>query len=450
MNAPPRRARRLPNPWASLRGLPRDVWMLCAATLINRAGSMALLFLVLYLTGRGWSTRDAGLVVSVFGIGSMIASPVAGRLCDRIGARRVVLGSLCLSGIIMILYPLVHGFAATLVMTLLWSFTGESFRPASFTLISHAVPPAKRRAAFAALRLAVNVGASSGPAGGGFLARVSMPALFLVDGVTALAAWVVLWATGRRRGALATSMDTSRTRDASAADTDAEAIEAAALAAPAPLPVVVTPRAHPLGHFGDRRFVQLLVCMVLLTTVFFQVLSMLSLDLVRGQGMSESTLGLLYALNALLVVLFEVPLSARFAPWRGPRVMALGALLIAAGVGSTAWAHDALTAALTVVVWSFGEMLLFPSGSAYVAEITTAERRGEAMGLYTAATSAGFILAPLLGTRALERWGADAAWAGACAVGCIAAAMLLRLDAPPPADVPSSGSSAAPRAAVRA
>jgi predicted MFS family arabinose efflux permease len=393
---------RIPNPWAALAGMPRDVWMLCAATLVNRAGTMALLFLVLYLTERGWSAREAGWVVSVFGIGSLVAAPLGGRLCDRIGARRVVLGSLALAGVFLIVYPFATGRIAVYGLTLLWSLSGEAFRPASYTLVSHAAPAAQQRPAFAALRMSINLGASVGPALGGFLARVWMPALFLVDGVTSIAAAVVLWWSGRRRRG---------------------SPDAAVAGAGHP--------AHPstsrFGLLADSRIVRLLAGMLLLTTVFFQIMSALPLDLVRGQGMSEAELGLLFGLNALLVVLFEVPLSVRLGTWPASRAMAIGALLIAAGVGATAFAHDFATAAVTVVVWSLGEMVLFPTASAYVSEITTPARRGEAMGLYTAAFGAGFILAPLLGTWALERWGADRMWFGAFVAGCIAAASLARL-----------------------
>jgi hypothetical protein len=37
------------------------VWLVCASTLINRLGTMALPFLVLYLTeGRHWTPAQAG------------------------------------------------------------------------------------------------------------------------------------------------------------------------------------------------------------------------------------------------------------------------------------------------------------------------------------------------------------------------------------------------------
>ena len=50
--------------WKDLRHLPRPVWVVCGSTLVNRAGSMVLTFLVLYLTrDRGFSAEHAGFVL---------------------------------------------------------------------------------------------------------------------------------------------------------------------------------------------------------------------------------------------------------------------------------------------------------------------------------------------------------------------------------------------------
>jgi predicted MFS family arabinose efflux permease len=73
------------NIWRSLKGLPRDVWILALATLINRAGTMVLPFLVLYLTRElGFSASRAGFVLGVYGAGALVAAPISGRLTDRI------------------------------------------------------------------------------------------------------------------------------------------------------------------------------------------------------------------------------------------------------------------------------------------------------------------------------------------------------------------------------
>ena len=418
---------RIRNPWAALAGLPGEVWLLCAATLVNRIGAMALIFLVLYLTDRGWSARDAGWVVSVFGVGSLVAAPLGGILCDRVGTRRVLIAALLFSGLILAIYPLFSNRALVFALTFLWALTADAFRPASYTFISQVTAPSQQRAAFAALRMAINVGASLGPAIGGFLARVSMPALFIVDGCTSLIAVLVLWLAGgrlRHRWRATAAAGGTVTRDSMAPE-------------PAVLPPAARSRFSRFGMLAEPRFAGLVGGMLLLTTVFFLVMSALPLDLVRGQGMSETALGLLYTLNAVIVVVFEVPLVAYMSRWAAPRALAAGGVCIAAGVGATAFAHDFVTAAPTVVLWSLGEMLVFPAGSTYVSEITSHTRRGEAMGLYTGAFGAGFVLAPLLGTWALGRWGADAMWLGAFVVGLVAAAQLLRLDGRRREGVPS-------------
>ena len=136
------------NPWRSLKGLRREIWVLCACTLINRAGTMVLPFLVLYLTRHlGYSLTQAGLALSVYGVGSLVSGPVSGLLCDRLGSLRVMKGSLLLSGLLLFPFPWVRGYGALLVLVLVWSMVTEAFRPANlasltdFALPDSAVPP---------------------------------------------------------------------------------------------------------------------------------------------------------------------------------------------------------------------------------------------------------------------------------------------------------------------
>lgn len=88
-----------------------------------------------------------------------------------------------------------------------------------------------------------------------------------------------------------------------------------------------------------------------------------------------------------------------------------------------------LGAALTVVIWTFGEMMLLPGSSAYVADISPAPRRGSYMGLYTMSFSAAFTIGPGLGVALLERFGARVLWGAAFALGCLSTAMLGRVEA---------------------
>jgi predicted MFS family arabinose efflux permease len=100
------------NPWRGLQNLPKQIWILCAATLVNRAGTMALPFLVLYLTRTlGVTPARAALALTVYGIASLCTMPVAGWLTDRVGPLAVMKTSLFACGILLFLFPLAHRIA---------------------------------------------------------------------------------------------------------------------------------------------------------------------------------------------------------------------------------------------------------------------------------------------------------------------------------------------------
>jgi MFS family permease len=190
------------NPWRGLRGLPREIWILFAATLVNRCGTMVLPFLVLYLTRvLAISVSHAALALTVYGIGALLTMPIAGRLTDRLGALFVMRCSLLLSGFVLFLFPLAHHFGGILAITFVFAILNESVRPPSLALVSDLVEPEQRKQAFALSRLAVNLGMSLGPAIGGILAVYSFRFLFFADGATSILAGLVLSSPGPERDA---------------------------------------------------------------------------------------------------------------------------------------------------------------------------------------------------------------------------------------------------------
>jgi MFS family permease len=385
--------------WRGLQGLPRAVWALCLATLINRCGTMVLPFLVLYLTeSRGFSVRRAGAALAVYGLGSMLVQPLAGKLTDRVGAPRVLGASLFLSAMLLLLLATLRRYEAVLIGVFVWAFVNEAFRPAAFAFIGELVAPEKRKPAFALLRLAVNLGMSFGPAIGGFLATRSFLWLFRVDAATTFAAWLVM---------LRLAVTTPHTRAVAAAESHAKGWRASAL--------------------GDPRLVYFAVALLPVAIVFFQHLGPMPLYVVRDLGLSTALLGLLGTLNTGIILLVEVPLNHSMAHWPHTRALALGSFLATAGFGALAVAHHAWSVAATVVVWTFGEMILFPASSAYVTDIAPAGRRGEYMGLYSLVFSVALTVGPWVGTTVLDAWGPGILWTGTFLAGCVSVALLARV-----------------------
>jgi MFS family permease len=398
------------NPYSSLRGLPREAWVLCGAVLVNRMGTMVIPFLILYLTHElGVSPSRAALVMAVYGIGAVATAPLAGRLADRIGPRRIVTTSLVCAGLLLLPYPWLRSYWAIVGLTFVWSVAGEALRPASLSWISGVVPPSQRRAAFALNRLAVNLGMSIGPAVAGFIVAHSFAAIFILDALTSIAAGgILLFATREAPGPVA----------AGAAPAAGEAVHLAPSAPSAP------PARRALR---DPAFLYFLLGCLPVQIVFFQHASTLPLYLVRDLGLTESIYGMMFTINTLIIILLEVPLNGVTSGWPHRRTLALGALLTGLGFGGVGLVGSAAGVALMVVVWTFGEMILLPGSAAFAADAAPPERRGEYLGIYSMSFSSAFAVAPWLGARTMELWSPQALWAGAALCGALSALLLSRV-----------------------
>lgn len=389
------------NIWRSLRGLPADVWVLALASLINRAGTMVLPFLVLYLTREiGLSPANAGLVLGVYGAGSIIVSPIAGKLSDVTGPVPIMRASLIATGVLLLVFPLARSFGAIVSITLLWALVSECFRPATLTLVAGIVTPEQRKPAYALVRLAINLGMSIGPAAAGFLVARSFRSIFLVDGITTLIAGVVL---------IAVPFASARIF---ALEKEARSITG-------------VDSSPPIAN--DRNMLFLLLALFLTGVVFFQHEGPMSLFLVQDLGLAPAFYGGLFTINTLMIVFMEVPLNAATATWAHQRVLALGSLLFAIGSGMFVFATGPGVIIAGVVVWTFGEMMLFPQASAYVAEIAPPSRRGQYMGAYALAFNIAFAVGPWAGTATYASFGARVLWLSVFAIGVVSAMMMTQV-----------------------
>jgi len=382
------------NPWRGLRNLPTDAWVIFATTLVNRAGTMVLPFLVLYLTqDLGHPAGQAGFALTVYGLGGLIGAPLAGRLSDRAGALRVMQIALLLSGTFLLVLPLARSLLAVLILIFFWAVIGEAVRPASLAALAAATPPAQRKAAMALHRLAINLGMSVGPAVGGFLAMTSFFLLFVIDGATSVVA-----------AALLTGVLLRRPKGAGA--------------------VTIPAAPSAVGVLRDRQMLAFMVAWFMVGAMFFQLDAAFPLYVVRELGLSQTFFGLLFTLNTILIIFLEVPLNLSTTHWTHRRGLVLGALLLASSFAVLSFARSPATIAMSVVILTFGEMIVFPAAATYVGDLAPADRQGEYMGAYWMALSLAMVVGPWVGTLVMERFGSRMLWTTVFACGVSAAVML--------------------------
>jgi predicted MFS family arabinose efflux permease len=379
---------------AAFAGLGRPVWLLSVASLINRAGTMVMPFLLLFLVEkRGFTTTEAGRTLALYGLAAMVASYAGGRLCDRFGAVRILKGSLLLTGFAFLALGRVEGRLAIAGMVILLSLVGEVFRAANLTALTAASAPGERSRSIALLRLAINAGMAVGPSAGGLLAAYGYDWLFVVDGATSILA----------AGLLQIAFPGG-----------------SAAVAPGPAPAVAAPPAR--SAFRDRPLLAILGLVFLLNTVTFQIASTFPLSLRDLYGFSKAWIGLTLAVNTLIIIAFEMVLVHSLSHRDPLKVAGVGAVLFCGGLALLPFGHGFGYLACTVVIWTLGEMLVFPLVTSAVAARAPEESGGAYMGLLSLSFAAAFVVAPLVGTWVYEQLGPRVLWLGCGAVGLLVGA----------------------------
>ncbi|MFC7218691.1 MDR family MFS transporter [Streptomyces polyrhachis] len=379
----------------SVRGLPRAFWWLWTSTLVNRLGAFVATFMAIYLTlESGYSASYAGFVVALHGLGGVVGSVGGGVLADRLGRRPTLLLSQGATAATVTLLGFVQQPAAIAAVAFAVGATSNASRPAVQAMMADLVPERDRVRAFSLNYWAINLGFAVSATGAGFLAEYSYRAGFLVEGAMTLLCAVLVFV----------KLPESRPPHGS------QAKNAGGGGSEVGLRTVAR----------DRRFMGMVGLSFLISLVFCQ--GGLTLPVAMGaDGFTSSDYGLVVAANGVLIVALQIPLT-RAIEHRDPRrLLIVSALLAGYGFGLTAFAGSLVVYALTVCVWTVGEMINAPTQAGLVVRLSPVHGRGRYQGVYSMSWSVAALVAPLLGGWAIDAFGAGWLWAACAVLGTVAA-----------------------------
>ena len=375
--------------------LPRTFWFLFAGALVNRIGSFVMPLFALYLTGeRGYSPSAAGVICSLYGLGSLVSGTIGGQLADRIGRRPTMLLGFVWGGFAMLIVPFADSHVAIGAAALHLGLAGDLYRPAIQAAVSDICTPVQRPRAYGLLYWAVNLGFAGATAMGGLLARRGFGMLFVIDAATTFAFAIVV------------ALFIPETRPQTAPRTDDAA------------PSMWAP-------FADRVLVRFISTQCLVGFIFLQ--SQVALPVALAQrGITAERYGFVIALNGVLIVLLQ-PVALRLVTrMRRTRALAWGALLIGAGFAANALPFGVGGAAFSVVIWTCGELIFSPIVPSVVADLAPDGLRGRYQGMNQMAYGVCALVGPTGGMALFEHGGANAVWATCLVFGAIAAALHLQ------------------------
>jgi MFS family permease len=369
--------------YRKLKELPRENWALFLSILINRLGNMSIVFLVLYLHKElNYSVTTAASIFAVYGLSALVAGPLGGWLCDRFGALKIMVITMVLNACALFIYPFAHGIISICIVTIFWSLACESFRPANLTAVSYFCSKEQRKAAYALNRLGINLGMSIGPILGGIIATHYFSSIFFINGMACLGAACII-SYQFHQLIRETKLDRNQ------------------------LSSYVFSLFRVLKN---KELSYLLLLFLMVAMLFFQHSSTLSLFVVRDLHFSPQMFGLTFTINTLLIIFFEVPLNLVTSEWPITTTMTLGSLCTAIGFGLFAFTQNFAELAGAVAIWTFGEMLLFPSIAAYISDLAPSHLRGAYMGLFSMTMNGALMLGPLFGSFIMANFGSKELW----------------------------------------
>ncbi|MFI6288037.1 MDR family MFS transporter [Streptomyces sp. NPDC051018] len=374
-------------------GLPREFWWLWTSTLVNRLGGFVATFLVLYLTfEKGYSPSYAGLVVSLYGLGGVVSSLGGGVMADRLGRRPTLLIAQASTAVSVALLGLVQHPVAIAIVACVVGMASHASRPAVQAMMADIVRPEDRVRAFSLNYWAINLGFAVSAIAAGFIAEYSYLVGFLGEAVMTMACAILVFV----------KLPESRPER----------------------PTAAAGKAEPDVGLGtvlrDGRFMSVVGLSFLIALIFMQ--GMTGLPLAMGEaGFSSSDFGMAMALNGVLIVVLQIPVT-RFIEHRDPRrLLTVSSLLVGYGFGLTAFAGSSIGMyALSVTVWTVAEIVNAPTQTGLVVRLSPPHGRGRYQGMYTMTWSVATLLAPLIAGVVIDGYGAGWLWAISALLGTVA------------------------------
>lgn len=367
----------------SFRGLSKEVWWLALITFINRAGTMVLPFLTLYLTeDLNLSLAQVGWIMTSFGVGSLLGSWLGGKLTDKVGFYHVMFWSLLITGFLFIGLQYVSTFLGFAIGIFLTMTVADTFRPAMFVSLKAYSKPENQTRSLTLIRLAINLGFSFGPfLGGLIITTLSYSGLFWIDGITCISAVLLMKVVLKQK-----DFHLKKSEDS--------------------IETIVT------SIYKDKPYWIFLAVVFLMGFVFLQLFTTIPLYYKGVHNLTEVEIGLIMAMNGFLIFLFEMPLihyiekkmldKLKIITW-SLVLFALSYLIL----NATTWGGILVIGMLFITL---GEMLAFPFTNNFAMIRAPSGKEGRYLALYSMAFSFSHIFSAKTGMEVIDRFGFEANW----------------------------------------
>ncbi|MEB6251768.1 multidrug efflux MFS transporter NorA [Mammaliicoccus sciuri] len=312
---------------------------------------------------------DLGMLVAVFAMFQMIASPFGGRFADKFGKKIIIIIGLLLFSISEFIFAMGNTFSILLVSRVLGGISAAFVMPGVNGMIGDLSTSENRAKNFSYMSAVINTGFIVGPGVGGFLAEISHRMPFYFAGAL---------------GIIALLFSVFLLKEASDDDSNETA-----------RPKVKEP-------FTYKLFVVPVIIMLILSYGLASTETMFSLYTAEKVGFEPKDISIAITGGAIVGVIFQLFLFEKLVGKIGEIKLTLFSLIYSVLIlGAFVYASHYITVMLVSFVIFIGFDLIRPSMTNYFSKLA-GNNQGTAGGLNSAATSVGNLIGPLVAGAAFD------------------------------------------------
>lgn len=385
------------------RGLPKEVYVIFFARIINAMGCFVMPLLTLILTNKiGLSSGDAGEMISLAGLCFVLPSLIGGKLADTIGRKRVIIVFDTLAAGFYIACGFMEPSINMVYMIMAAGASMSTAGPAHDSLIADLTTPENRSSAYALSYMGWNIGFAVGPLIGGMLYENHLPIVFIGDAATALISLCLIM-TFIKETIGSTKADVS---DESRVLEKRETGSIISVLRKRPVLIYFA-----LILFGyNFAYAQWSFMMPIHATQNF------------GEAFSGKYFGGMASYNGLIVMLFTPLITKLTAHIKNIRCVVYGGIIYAVGFGMLGFLNTLPFFFLSVFIFTIGEIVLSINTTPFIINHTPASHRGRMSAVLPMIMGAGHMVGPMVMGRTIMVTGIETGWiivggfVGACAL----------------------------------
>jgi MFS family permease len=386
---------------------PRQYWLMIIGIVISTAGgSMIWPFLLIYASGKLHLPLSTVATLIAINAGTgLLSSFLAGTLADKIGRKVVMVFSLALNGIAYFFLMRAETYPQFVVLMIFIGLSNPLYQVGADAMLADMIPSEKRTQAYAINRIASNAAFGIGPAVGGFLASTSYNLAFYGAAAGFLFYSLLLFFLAHE------------TLDKTISVIKIDSLDEQAQGAEGYVRV-----------FRDKHymaFVSLMAVGLIAPTMLWILMPVYAKT---NFNIPEVMYGWIPSTNAFMCVAIQFSVTQITRRYKTLPVAAIGMFIYAIGAGSVALMTGFWGFWLSMVVLTFGELILVPTASKYVADTAPADLRGRYMSIYWLGWGLARTLAPLIGGFLNDNLFPQAIWIGGLLIGLTSTSGLIALN----------------------